>query len=421
MSVLELKFLRENPEVVRKAISNKNESVDFDRFLQIDSKRRMLIKKIDDGKHNKNALSKKVGVKRAKGEDATELMNVTRDLSKEIRNFEKELKAIEEETHEIIVRVPNIPHSSVPVGEDTNAIVKEVGRKPEFDFKPLPHWELGSALDILDFPSAAKICGSNFPSYKGLGARLERALINFMLDFNSKRGSTEIFPPFLANRDSMFATGQLPKLEDDMYRIEEDDLFLNPTGEVPVTNMHRNQILKLENLPVKYEAYTACFRREAGSYGADTRGLLRVHQFNKVELVKFTAPETSYQELESMLEDVCAVMEMLEIPYRVLLLCTGELSFASAKTYDVEAWASGTGRYLEVSSVSNFEDFQARRAGIRLRRTAGQKAEFVHTLNGSAMATPRTFAAIVENYQKKDGSIEVPKVLIPYMGVERIQ
>lgn len=421
MSMLELKFLRENPEIVRKAIKDKGEDTEFDRFLELDSARRTLISKLEDRKQKRNILSKEIGTKRVKGEDATEMMTLTRELSKKIKNFEKQLKTFEKEMYEIGIRIPNIPHSTVPVGEDSNAIVKEEGEKQDFDFEPLPHWELGSVLDILDFPSAAKVCGSNFPSYKGLGARLERALINFMLDFNSKRGYTEIFPPFLANRNSMFATGQLPKLEDDMYLIEEDDLFLNPTAEVPVTNIHREQILKLEKLPIKYEAYTACFRREAGSYGADTKGLLRVHQFNKVELVKFTTPETSYRELESMLEDVCAVMDALKIPYRVVLLCTHELSFASSKTYDVEAWAPGTDKWLEVSSVSNFEDFQARRADIRFRRVTGQRAEFVHTLNGSAMATPRTFAAIVENYQKKDGSIEIPEVLIPYMGVERIE
>lgn len=418
--MLELKFLRENPEVVRKAIQDKGENVNFDRFLELDSARRDFIKKIEDRKHRKNTLSKEIGTRRVKGEDVNELMSVTRELSREIKSLEKDLKRLEEELYQLMIRIPNIPHPTVPRGEDANSIVKEVGEKPKFDFTPLPHWELGNSLDILDFPAAAKVCGSNFPAYKGLGAKLERALINFMLDFNSKRGYTEIFPPFLVNRNSMFATGQLPKLEDDMYLIEEDDLFLNPTAEVPVTNIHREQVLRFEMLPIKYVAYTACFRREAGSYGADTKGLLRVHQFNKVELVKFTTPETSYEELEMMLEDVCALMNALKIPYRVVLLCTSELSFASAKTYDVEAWAPGTQKYLEVSSASNFEDFQARRAEIRFRRAAREKAEFVHTLNASSVATPRTFAAIVENYQKKDGTIEIPEVLIPYVGVERI-
>jgi seryl-tRNA synthetase len=420
VTVLDLKFLRQNPEIVVKAIKNKNESVDFDDFLKLDTKRRALIQKIEEGKQRRNILSKEIATKRTEGEDAGELMVSTRDLSTEIKELEKELKSFEDKIHEILVRIPNIPHSSVPTGEDTNSVVREGGEKREFDFKPLPHWELGSALDILDFPSAAKVCGSNFPSYKGVGARLERALINFMLDFSSRRGYTEIFPPFLANRSSMFATGQLPKLENDMYLIEEDDLFLIPTAEVPVTNIHREQILRPDELPIQYAAYTACFRREAGSYGADTKGLLRVHQFNKVELVKFTTPESSYDELERMLDDACAVLEALGIPYRVSLLCTGELSFASAKTYDVEAWAPGVQRYLEVSSVSNFEDFQARRAEIRFRRAAGEKAEFVHTLNGSAVATPRTFAAIIENYQRKDGTVEVPQVLVPYIGVAQL-
>jgi seryl-tRNA synthetase len=420
MNMLELNFLRGNPELVRKAISDKGEDADFDRFLEIDADRRELIRKMDDAKHRRNKLSKEIGVQRGKGQDTAGLMTVTRKLSKEIKTLERELKTLEDETQEVLIRIPNIPHLTVPTNKDENAIVKEKGTKPQFDFEPLPHWELGGALDILDFPSGARVCGSNFPSYKGLGARLERALINFMLDFNSDRGYTEIFPPFLVNRSSMFATGQLPKLEDDMYLIEEDDLFLNPTAEVPVTNIHREQVVRLEDLPTKYVAYTACFRREAGSYGADTKGLLRVHQFNKVELVKFTTPETSYTELDTMLDDVCAVMEALNLPYRVVLLCTGELSFASAKTYDVEVWAPGVQKYLEVSSVSNFEAFQARRADIRFRRAPGKKAEFVHTLNGSAVATPRTFAAIIENCQKKNGTVRIPEVLVPYMGVEQI-
>ncbi len=419
MTVLELKFLRDNSELVQKAIRDKREVVDFERFLEADAARRALIKELDEGKRRRNELSKEIGTMRTKGEDVAQLMASTRDLSKQIKEMEKTLKTYEDEISTIVSTVPNIPHPSVPVG-DVDSTVKESGVQRDFDFQPLPHWELGQMHRILDFPAGARVCGSNFPSYRGLGARLERGLINFMLDFSHKRGYTEVFTPFLANRDSMFSTGQLPKLEDDMYLIEADDLFLIPTAEVPVTNLHREQILKVDDLPLKYTAYTACFRREAGSYGAETKGLLRVHQFNKVELVKFTTPETSYDELESMLGDACAVLEALKIPYRVLALCTGELSFASAKTYDIEAWAPGTGKYLEVSSVSNFEDFQARRADTRFRRAPGRKSELVHTLNGSALATPRTFAAILENYQRKDGSIEVPEVLVPYVGVEEI-
>jgi len=417
--MLELKFLRENPDVVRKAIQDKAERVDFDRFLELDAARRAVIQRMEEKKHRRNELSKKIGMRRSE-KDVSGLMEETRLLAKEVKDLQRELKVLEEKVHETVVAIPNIPHSSVPVGEDANVIVREAGEIPQFDFTPLPHWQLGTALDILDFPAAARVCGSNFPSYKGLGARLERALINFMVDFSLEKGYTEIFPPFLVNRDSMFATGQLPKLEKDMYLIEQDDLFLNPTAEVPVTNIHREEVLTLDMLPIKYVAYSACFRREAGSYGADTKGLLRVHQFNKVELVKFTTPETSYDELESMLEDVCELMDLLTIPYRIALLCARELSFAAAKTYDVEAWASATGKWLEVSSISNFEDFQARRAEIRLRRTPGQKAEFVHTLNGSGLATPRTFAAIIENCQRSDGSIQVPEVLTPYMKTERI-
>jgi seryl-tRNA synthetase len=412
--------LRDNSELVLKAIRSKKEDVDFERFLNVDSSRRDLIKRLDEEKHRRNELSKEIGAMKTKGEDADRLMASTRELSKQIKEMEKTLKTYEEEISTIVSAVPNIPHTSVPVG-DSDAMVKEAGSRRDFDFQPLPHWELGQMHQILDFPAGAKVCGSNFPSYRGLGARLERGLINFMLDFSSRRGYTEVFTPFLANRSSMFSTGQLPKLEDDMYLIEADDLFLIPTAEVPVTNLHREQVLKADDLPLRYVAYTACFRREAGSYGADTKGLLRVHQFNKVELVKFTTPEASYNELESMLDDACAVLEALKIPYRVLNLCTGELSFASAKTYDIEAWAPGTGRYLEVSSVSNFEDFQARRADTRFRRASGKKAELVHTLNGSALATPRTFAAILENYQRQDGSIEIPKALVPYVGVEEIR
>jgi seryl-tRNA synthetase len=417
--VLELKFLRDNPELVLKAIRDKKEVADFARFLEVDALRRNLIKELDEDKRRRNELSKKIGEMRTKGEDAESMMASTRKLSKQIKEMEKTLKTYEEELSSIVSTVPNSPHPSVPVG-DADSTVKEFGSHRDFDFEPLPHWELGQMHRILDFRAGAKVCGSNFPSYKGLGARLERGLINFMMDFGSKRGYTEVFTPFLANRSSMFSTGQIPKLEDDMYLIEADDLFLIPTAEVPVTNLHREEILKAEDLPLKYVAYTACFRREAGSYGADTKGLLRVHQFNKVELVKFTTPENSYDELEKMLADACAVLEALAIPYRVLALCTGELSFASAKTYDIEAWAPGIGRYLEVSSVSNFEDFQARRADTKFRRESGKKAELVHTLNGSALATPRTFAAILENYQRKDGCIRVPEVLVPYVGVEEI-
>lgn len=415
--MLDLKFIRENLKIVKKAIKDKNEKVNLNRLMALDEQRRESVVKVDKLKHTRNIVSKEIGRLKSKGEDASQKVAEMKKVGGEIGRLDDKIRELEKEAYDILIRIPNIPHDSVPVGtEKKNLIVSEWGSERSFDFEPQAHWELGNALGILDFGAASKISGSNFPAYKGAGARIERALINFMLDSHTKNGYTEIFPPFLVSRDSMFGTGQLPKLEEDMYICEVDDLFLNPTAEVPLINMHRNEILNGENLPIKYVGYTACFRREAGSYGKETRGLLRVHQFNKVELIKFTTPETSYQELETLLSDATRILQQLEIPYRVSLLASGEMSFASAKTYDIEVWAPGVKKWLEVSSVSNCTDFQARRAGIRFRKKKGEKAEFVHILNGSGVATPRTLTAILEHYQNRDGSITIPKILRPYMN-----
>jgi seryl-tRNA synthetase len=352
-------------------------------------------------------------------------MEEMRAAGDEIKQMDDRIRSIEEDQQKILMTIPNIPHASTPVGQPPagNKEVRTWGEPRKFSFKPLAHWDIGENLGIIDLKRATKITASHFVLYRGAGARLERALINFMIDLHTKKhGYTEIFPPFLVNRASMTGTGQLPKLEDDMYRLERDDLFLIPTAEVPVTNIYRDEILEEADLPVYYTAYTPCFRREAGSYGKDTRGMTRVHQFDKVEMVKFVLPETSYDEHEKLLKDAEDVLQLLEIPYRVIALCTGDISFAAAKCYDIEAWAGGQNAYLEVSSCSNFEDFQARRAGIRFRRTRDRKVEFVHTLNASGVALARTFIAILENYQNEDGTVTVPGALRPYLdGRDKIE
>jgi seryl-tRNA synthetase len=421
--MLEVRYIRENAELVRKAIRDKGEAVDFDRYLELDSERRTLTGENDQLRQRRNEASESIAELKREGRNATSLIEEMRSISSRIKELDLKIRDLDEELDALRAAIPNIPHPSVPVGDETaNEIVKEWGRQREFDFSPLPHWDLGKRLGLLDFEAASKVAGAHFALYRGLGARLERALINFMLDVSTReKGYTEVFPPFLTNRAAMFATGQLPKLEEDMYRCEIDDLFLNPTAEVPITNLHREQVLQESQLPLKYAAYTACFRREAGSYGRDTRGLLRIHQFNKVELVKFVMPDTSYDELEKLLADAEDILQRLGLPYRVVILSTGELSFAAAKCYDLEAWAAGVGQWLEVSSVSNFEDFQARRADVRVRRSGKTGTELVHTLNGSALATPRTVAALIENYQQEDGSIVIPEVLRPYMdGLSRL-
>jgi seryl-tRNA synthetase len=423
--MLDLKFIRENVERVKEAVKNKNEKTDIDLILSLDEKRKSLLSKGDELKHQKNLVTEKIAQMKKAGQDAKEEIDRMRKVSDQIDSLDKELKEVEERIANLLLTVPNVPHSSVPIGfdEDSNVVVKSWGDLPKFDFEPRPHWELGQILGILDLPRASKVTGTGFLVLTGKGAKLQRALINFMLDLHSnKHGYKEILPPFMANRSSMTGTGQLPKLEEDMYLCEKDDLFLIPTAEVPVTNLHREEILKAEELPIYYTAYTACFRREAGAYGKDTRGMIRVHQFDKVEMVKFVKPETSYDELESLVKDAEEVFQLLKLPYRVRVLCTGDLSFAAAKCYDIEAWASGVGKYLEVSSCSNFEDFQARRMGIRFRPKEGGKLQYVHTLNGSGVALPRTMIALLENYQTKEGTITIPEALRPYMdGLNEIK
>ncbi|GAX59682.1 seryl-tRNA synthetase [Candidatus Scalindua japonica] len=422
--MLDINIVRNDIEKVRQAVINKNEKADLDSLLELDSKRKALLIECDDLRNKRNVTSKKISELKSKKQDASGVILEMKGVSDNIKQLEVDIKALTDDLESILLNIPNIPASDVPVGKDpaSNVVVKTWGERKELSFTPLPHWEIGKALDILDFERAAKISGAGFTLYKGAGARLERALYNFMLDLHTQEhGYTEVFPPYLVNRSSMTGTGQLPKLEEDMYRFPEDDLFLIPTAEVPVTNIHSNEILSTKDLPLYYSAYTACFRREAGSYGKDTRGMLRVHQFNKVELVKFVKPETSYDELESLLSVSVKVLQMLGLQYQILKLCTGDLSFAAAKCYDIEVWSAGVNKYLEVSSCSNFEDFQARRANIRFRDDDG-KTKHVHTLNGSGVALPRTMIAIIENNQREDGSVEIPEVLRPYMnGLEVIK
>ncbi|MBT5875229.1 MAG: serine--tRNA ligase [Candidatus Latescibacteria bacterium] len=416
--MLDLKFVRANPDIVQEAVKNKNERLDFSTYTDSDQRRRDLLKEVEGLKNQRNTESQAIAEMKRNQEDASVQIAAMREVSAHVKTLDTELAKIEADIQEILTRIPNIPHESVPVGPDesANEEVRRWGETPVVDFQRKPHWEIGEALDILDFQRPGKITGSNFMIYKGAGARLERAIIQFMLDLHTqKHGYTEISPPFVVNRDSMFGTGQIPKMEYDMYRIDEDDLFLIPTAEVPVTNIHRGEILNEEELPIRYTAYTPCFRREAGSYGRDTRGLTRLHQFDKVEMVKFTHPDTSYDELESLVQDAEEVLQLLGIPYRVLNLATGDLSFAAAKCYDLEAWAPGIERWQEVSSCSNFVDFQARRSEIRFRAKSG-KSQLVHTLNGSGLGLPRTLIAIIEHYQTAEGTIRVPEVLQPYMG-----
>jgi seryl-tRNA synthetase len=418
--MIELRFIRENKELVKKAIQNKNESLNLDELLELDEKRREIIAELEELKHQRNIINQQITLLKREKKDAQKEI----DRAKEIFVFsipplENSLKEIEGKIDSLLLRVPNIPHSTVPVGfdEGSNVVVREWGELPKFDFEPRAHWEIGELLGILDLARGAKLSGSGFFALTGKGALLERGLINFMLDLHTREhGYKEIWPPFVVNRASMTGTGQLPKLEEDMYLCEKDDLFLVPTAEVPVTNLHRDEILKAEELPIYYVAYSPCFRREAGSYGKDTRGILRVHQFDKVELVKFVKPGNSYDELEKLVTNAEEVLQLLKIPYRVRLLCTGDLSFAAAKCYDIEAWAPGVKKYLEVSSCSNYEAFQARRIGVKFKPDSKSRPEYVHTLNGSGVALARTIAALLENFQTKKGTVIVPEVLRPYLG-----
>jgi seryl-tRNA synthetase len=417
--MLEIKFLRQNLSDVEKAMENRGFRVDLAAFQKLDEERRAALQETEALRHQRNVASEQIARMKRSGEPAEAEKAEMRRVSTRIKELDKRLTEIEQDVFSFVLGIPNIPHTSVPVGqsEADNPLVKTVGDLPDFDFEPLPHWEIGSRLNILDFERASRIAGARFPLYFGTGARLERALINFMLDLHTgSHGYTETLPPFIVNRQTMTNTGQLPKFEEDLFKLEGWEFFLIPTAEVPVTNIHQGEIFSEEQLPRYYAAYTPCFRSEAGSYGKDTRGLIRQHQFNKVELVKFTLPERSYSELELLLADAEAVLQALRLPYRVIELCTADLGFSAAKTYDIEIWMPSQGVYREISSCSNFESFQARRADIRFRRKNHKKTELVHTLNGSGLAVGRTLAAILENCQQPDGSVALPKVLQPYMG-----
>jgi len=422
--MLDLKFVRENADLVRKAVADRGLELPLDELLENDRRRRSLLAELEEKRARHKRGNKEIGERVRRGEDPAALREEMGALSDEIKSLEEEVESLEAAMQEVLVRIPNLPHETVPVGPDEtyNQEVRRWGEPRRFDFTPLPHWELGEQLEILDFQRGVKIAESRFTLMRGKGALLERALINFMLDLHTREhGYTEVFPPILVNESSMFATGQLPKLESEMYRCRDDVLYLIPTAEVPVTNIHRDELLREEDLPLYYCAYTPCFRREAGSYGKDIRGLIRQHQFNKVELVKFAHPESSFQELERLTADAEDVLQRLGLPYRVVVLSTGDLSFAASKCYDLEVWLPSYGEYKEISSCSNFTDFQARRANIRFRPAGGGKAQYVHTLNGSGVAVGRTVAAILENYQQEDGSVVVPEVLRPYMhGLEVI-
>ena len=418
--MLDLKFVRSNSDVVRDSLIRRGEGTDaLDALLAADEKRREILVEVEELKRRRNQASEKVARLKRTGADASEIIDEMKGVSDHIRGFDEELAAVEASISELLLGIPNIPHESVPTGRDDseNVEVRRWGQPRAFEFEPKAHWDLGVALDILDFERASKITGARFAIYKGMGSRLVRALVNFMLDLHTaEHGYTEVFPPFLVNAASMVGTGQLPKFADDMFKCEGLDYYMVPTAEVPVTNMYRGEILDGACLPVKHVAYTACFRAEAGAAGRDTRGLIRQHQFDKVELVKFVRPDTSYDELERLVADAQSVLEILGLPYRVTKMCTGDVGFSAAKKYDLEVWMPSYGRYVEISSCSNFESFQARRADIKFRPAPGAKAEFVHTLNGSGLAVGRTIAALLENCQQPDGSIAIAKRLQPYMG-----
>ena len=416
--MLDIAFIRENPELVKQAIENKGDQADLDAILALDEDRRKALAEFETLRAEQNRASREIADLKKRNEPADELLAGMRAMSDKVRSLDASARDLEEKLHAELMRVPNIPAPDVPVGRtaEDNPIVRTWGEPKEHEFKAKAHWDIGAELDIMDFDRAARIAGSHFTLLKGDGARLERALINFMLDVHQREhGYRELAVPLMANRESMLGTGQLPKLEDDMYRCEIDDLFLIPTAEVPITNVHRGETLDRKDLPIRYTGYTPCFRREAGSYGRDTRGLMRVHQFDKVELVKIVQPETSYDELEKLLADAESILQRLGLAYRVCTLCTGELSFAAAKCYDIEAWAPGIARWMEVSSCSNFEAFQARRMNMRFRDRDG-KLKYVHTLNGSGVALARTLLCLIETYQRADGTVEIPAALRPYMN-----
>jgi seryl-tRNA synthetase len=422
---LDIKLLRSNFNEVKNALKNRKEDFNLDVFTEMDEKRRNLLQEVEELKSHQNTVSKKVPELKKEGKDVTAILNEMKELSNKIKELDGEVKVVEEALNDFLLTLPNIPHPSVPEGntDEDNIEIRTWGEPTSFDFETKAHWDIGNDLNILDSETAAKITGARFTVYKGLGARLERALMNFMLDLHvDNHNYTEVLPPFMVHRRSMIGTGQLPKFEEDAFKVEGTDYFLVPTAEVPVTNMYRDQILNGQDLPIKHCAYTACFRAEAGSAGRDTRGLIRQHQFNKVELVKFVKPEDSYEELESLTRDAEEVLQLLGIPYRVVKICIGDLGFTAAMKYDLEVWMPSYNRYVEISSCSNFEEFQARRANIKFKDNIKDKAQFVHTLNGSGVAVGRTTAAILENFQQKDGSVIIPEKLRPYMnGIDRIQ
>ncbi|RJQ15033.1 MAG: serine--tRNA ligase [Nitrospiraceae bacterium] len=423
--MLDIRFVREHTDKIFDALGKRAQKTDIlDKFLEIENKRRELLKFVEELRQQRNSLSQDIGRLKKQGGDASAIMSEAKSVSDQITTKEETLRELETGALQELLLIPNIPHESVPHGKDEtgNVEVRTWGEKPQFTFEPRNHWDIGESLGILDFERAGKIAGARFAILKGAGAKLERALINFMLNLHTKdHGYTEIFPPILVNRQSMTGTGQLPKFEEDLFKLaDERGFYLIPTAEVPVTNIHREEILDEDALPIFYTAYTPCFRREAGSYGKDTRGLIRQHQFNKVELVKFVKPEDSYNELEALTGNAEEVLKRLGLPYRVVSLCTGDMGFSSAKTYDLEVWFPAQGKYREISSCSNFEDFQARRASIRFKRKGGKGTEFVHTLNGSGLAVGRTFAAILENFQQEDGSVIIPDALRHFVGTDKI-
>ena len=423
--MLEIKFVRQNLSEVQKALSARGETADLETFKNCDIQRKGILLEIEDLRHRRNVVSQEIASLKKDGQNADSLVVEMREVSNKVKDLNELLSEKEEIINTILLKLPNIPHLSVPVGKDSaeNPVVRRVGKLPQFEFQPQPHWAIGTSLGIFDFERSAKITGARFPLYFGAGAKLERVLINFMLDVHTtEHGYKEVLPPFIVNRTSLTNTGQLPKFEEDLFKLQGWDYFMIPTAEVPVTNIHQDEILDEDKLPILYTAYTPCFRSEAGSYGKDTRGLIRQHQFNKVELVKFTKPETSYDELEKLLNDAETILKILQLPYQVVNLCTGDLGFSAAKTYDIEVWMPAQGIYREISSCSNFEVFQARRANIRFRRKGKKGTELVHTLNGSGLAVGRTVAAILENFQQADGSVIIPEVLRSYMGgIERIE
>lgn len=422
--MLDIKILRNEPDRIRQALKNRNNDLDITPAIELDLKRRSLLADAEQKKAKQNEITKQIPTMKKEGKNTDAIFAEMRLLSDEIKEDDAEISQIDEELRNFMLKIPNIPNDRVPVGKDDseNVEIRRYSEPRKFDFEPKAHWDLGVDLDILDFDRGAKIAGSRFTVYKGLGSRLERSIIQFFLNTHTEEsGYTEIFPPYMVNRASMTGTGQLPKFEEDAFKVANNGYFLIPTAEVPVTNLHRDEILDFSKLPIKYCAYSACFRAEAGSAGRDTRGLIRQHQFNKVELVKFADPEKSYEELESLTNDAEKLLQKLGLPYRVVCLSTGDLGFSSAQTYDIEVWMPSYNRYVEISSCSNFEDYQARRANIRFKKDAKSKAQFVHTLNGSGLAVGRTVAAIMENYQNEDGTITIPEVLIPYMGTDKIE